>query len=298
MFSAMFTPIARGETTADAVWHNKIPAALSEPAADIDKNPNLLHKYADNAGTKIHYVTVGSDKNPLMVFVHGFPDFWYSWRNQMQVFSADYQVVALDLRGYDLSDRPDGVENYKTPALLNDIRAVIDAERKGRKVILIGHDWGAALSWLFTGQNPDLIERLVVLSVPHPGAITKELLPWNHPVAQSRQRRQFDCGRFGLLGRQPRGQKPLHRGLLEIVHPGHDELLQGQLHSLPVCAQSLRSHDEDDLRRHDQLPRPASARNRGEPCFAEHARSGKILDEKSARSHDQDRSWRWPLHSA
>jgi len=185
MFSAMFTPIARGETTADAVWHNKIPPALSEPAADIDKNPNLLHKYADNAGTKIHYVTIGSDKNPLMVFVHGFPDFWYSWRNQIQVFSADYQVVALDLRGYDLSDRPDGVENYKTPVLLRDIRAVIDAERKGRKVILIGHDWGAALSWLFTGQNPDLIERLVVLSVPHPGAITKELLPWNHPVAQS-----------------------------------------------------------------------------------------------------------------
>jgi pimeloyl-ACP methyl ester carboxylesterase len=185
MFSAMFTQIASGGTSGDAVWHNKIPAALSEPAVDIDKDPNLLHRYADNAGTKIHYVTMGSDKKPLMVFVHGFPDFWYSWRNQIQAFSADYQVVALDLRGYDLSDRPEGVENYKIPVLLRDIRAVIDAERKGRKVILIGHDWGAALSWLFTGQNPDLIERLVVLSVPHPGAITKELLPWNHPVAQS-----------------------------------------------------------------------------------------------------------------
>jgi pimeloyl-ACP methyl ester carboxylesterase len=186
MLSTMFTQLASGATSDDAVWHNKVPAALSEPAVDIDKDPNLLHKYADNAGTKIHYVTIGSDKKPLMVFVHGFPDFWYSWRNQIQVFSADYQVVALDLRGYDLSDRPDGVENYKTPVLLRDIRAVIDAERKGRKAILIGHDWGAALSWLFTGQNPDLIERLVVLSVPHPGAITKELLPWNHPVAQSR----------------------------------------------------------------------------------------------------------------
>jgi pimeloyl-ACP methyl ester carboxylesterase len=186
MFTAMFTHVASGETSDEAVWHNKIPAALSEPAVDVDKDPNLLHKYADNAGTKIHYVTMGSDEKPLMVFVHGFPDFWYSWRNQIQAFSANYQVVALDLRGYDLSDRPEGVENYKFPVLLDDIRAVINAERNGRKVILIGHDWGAALSWLFTGQNPDLVERLVVLSVPHPGAITKELLPWNHPIAQTR----------------------------------------------------------------------------------------------------------------
>jgi len=186
MFTAMVTHAASGETSDDAVWHNKIPAASSEPAVDIDRDPNLLHKYADNKGTKIHYVTMGSDKKPLMVFVHGFPDFWYSWRHQIEVFSADYQVVALDLRGYDLSDRPDGVENYRSPVLLDDIRAVINEESNGRKAILIGHDWGAALSWLFTGQNPDLIERLVVLSVPHPGAITRELLPWNHPIAQSR----------------------------------------------------------------------------------------------------------------
>src|SRR3954449_7820733 len=186
MFTAMFTRVVSGETSTDAIWHNKIPVALSKPAVDIDKDPNLLHKYAENAGTKIHYVTMGSNQKPLMVFVHGFPDFWYFWRNQIQAFSANYQVVALDLRGYDLSDRPEGVENYKFPVLLGDIRAVINAEGNGRKAILIGHDWGAALSWLFTGQNPDLIERLVVLSVPHPGAITRELLPWNHPVAQAR----------------------------------------------------------------------------------------------------------------
>lgn len=181
----MFTQLAFGDTSNEAVWHNKIPAALSEPAVDIDRDPNLLHKYADNAGTKIHYVTKGSDKNPLMVFVHGFPDFWYSWRNQIKVFSENYQVVALDLRGYNLSDRPEGVDKYKIPVLLDDIRAVIDAERNGRKVVLVGHDWGAALSWLFAGQNPDLVEKLIVLSVPHPGAIRKEFLPWNHPIAQS-----------------------------------------------------------------------------------------------------------------
>ena len=182
----MLTSNAFGETSTEAIWHNKIPPLSSEAAVDIDKDPNLLHKYADNAGTKIHYVTMGSDKNQLMVFVHGFPDFWYSWRNQIQTFSKDYQVVALDLRGYNLSGKPSGVDNYKVPVLLDDMRAAIDAERKGRKVILVGHDWGAALSWLFTGQNPDWVERLVVLSVPHPGAIRKELLPWNHPLAQFR----------------------------------------------------------------------------------------------------------------
>jgi epoxide hydrolase 4 len=186
MFTAMFTHAAFGETSSDAVWHNKIPPASAEPALDIDRDPNLLHKYADNAGTKIHYVTMGSGQNPLMVFVHGFPDFWYSWRDQIKAFAADYQVVALDLRGYDLSDQPEGVDNYKFPVLLDDIRAVIDAERNGRKAILIGHDWGAALSWLFTGQNPNLIERLIVLSVPHPGAVRQEFLPWNHPVAQAK----------------------------------------------------------------------------------------------------------------
>ncbi|WP_206538114.1 alpha/beta fold hydrolase [Rhodoferax saidenbachensis] len=182
--AAMFVRSAYGETSSDAIWHNKIPPLLSEPAVDIDKDPNLLHKYADNAGTKIHYVTMGSNKNPLMVFVHGFPDFWYSWRNQIQTFSKDYQVVAVDLRGYNMSGRPEGVDNYKFAVLLDDIRAVISAESNGRKAILVGHDWGAALSWLFTGQNPDLVEKLVVLSVPHPGAIKKEFLPWNHPLAQ------------------------------------------------------------------------------------------------------------------
>jgi pimeloyl-ACP methyl ester carboxylesterase len=185
MLTAALTQNASGETPGDAIWHNKIPPALDEPAVDIDRDPNLRHKYADHAGTKIHYVTMGSEQHPLLVFVHGFPDFWYSWRNQIKAFSADYQVVALDLRGYDLSDQPEGVENYKFPVLLGDIRAVIDAERNGRKVILIGHDWGAALSWLFTGQNPDLVERLIVLSVPHPGAVRHEFLPWNHPIAQA-----------------------------------------------------------------------------------------------------------------
>ncbi len=178
---------AFGEPASHAMWHNKIPPVSNEPAADIDKDPGLVHKYADNAGTKIHYVTMGSSTTkPLMVFVHGFPDFWYTWRQQIQTFSKHYQVVALDLRGYNLSGQPVGVDSYKIPVLLDDIRAVIHAERNGRKVILVGHDWGAALSWLFTGQHPELIERLVVLSVPHPGAIRKELLPWNHLVAQSR----------------------------------------------------------------------------------------------------------------
>ena len=273
MFTAMFTRVVAGETSSDAIWHNKIPVALSEPAVDIDKDPNLLHKYAENAGTKIHYVTMGSNQKPLMVFVHGFPDFWYSWRNQIQAFSANYQVVALDLRGYNLSDRPEGVANYKFPVLLDDIRAVINAEGNGRKAILIGHDWGAALSWLFTGQNPDLIERLVVLSVPHPGAIKKELLPWNHPVAQARASayatRFFAQGKGDNLTAQdlaywvvdPQVKSSIHPGFREIFHLVHDELLQSQLRVFSACAQSFRSNHEETLRCRDQMPGLACARN-------------------------------------
>jgi epoxide hydrolase 4 len=282
MFTAMFTRVVSGETSSDAIWHNKVPVALSEPAVDIDKDPNLLHKYAENAGTKIHYVTMGSNQKPLMVFVHGFPDFWYSWRNQIQAFSANYQVVALDLRGYDLSDRPEGVENYKFPVLLDDIRAVINAERNGRKAILIGHDWGAALSWLFTGQNPDLIERLAVLSVPHPGAITRELLPWNHPIAQARASayatRFFAQGKGDNLTAQdlaywvvdPQVKSRYIQAFREIFHLVHDELLQSQLRVFSACAQSFRSNHEETLRCRDQMPGLACARNRGEPRFAKH----------------------------
>jgi len=86
--------------------------------ADSDLEKRVEHGYADSNGVKIHYASLG--KGPLIVMIHGFPDFWYTWRDQMEALSKDYQVVAIDQRGYNLSDKPKGVENYDIRLLVGD----------------------------------------------------------------------------------------------------------------------------------------------------------------------------------
>src|SRR5215813_14561374 len=112
-------------------------AALAE--SDLEKR--VENGYADSGGVKIHYVSLG--KGPLIVMIHGFPDFWYTWRDQMEALSENYQVVAIDQRGYNLSDKPKGVENYDMRLLVGDVLAVIKANG-AQKAIVVGHDWGGA----------------------------------------------------------------------------------------------------------------------------------------------------------
>src|SRR5215467_9579921 len=95
--------------------------AISASAAGIEDR--VKHGYADSNGVKIHYASLGS--GPLMVMIHGFPDFWYTWRRQMEVLSESYQCVAIDQRGYNLSDKPKGVDSYRVPLLVSDVAAVI-----------------------------------------------------------------------------------------------------------------------------------------------------------------------------
>lgn len=128
--------------------------------------------YADSNGVKIHYVTAG--RGPLVVMVHGFPDFWYTWRHQMEALAGNYQVAALDLRGYNLSDKPAGEENYDMRFLVADVAAVI--KHLGReKAIVVGHDWGGAISWQFAFHLPQMVEKLVILNLPHPNGLSREL---------------------------------------------------------------------------------------------------------------------------
>ena len=86
------------------------------------------HRYARNGDVRLHYAVAGPEDAPLVVFVHGFPDFWYSWREQMAALEDSFRVAALDMRGYNLSDKPAGVENYAMPHLVADVAAVIAAE--------------------------------------------------------------------------------------------------------------------------------------------------------------------------
>jgi epoxide hydrolase 4 len=135
--------------------------------------------YADSGGVKIHYVTAG--KGPLVVLMHGFPDYWYTWRDQMPTLAKHFQVVALDLRGYNKSDQPKEVKDYAIEKLVGDVEAVLK-HFKQDKAIIVGHDWGGAVAWAFAMAHPDKTERLILLNLPHPKGLMRELA--NNPQQQ------------------------------------------------------------------------------------------------------------------
>lgn len=139
-------------------------------ASDIESK--VKHGYADSNGVKIHYASLGS--GPLVIMVHGFPDFWYTWRDQMEALSDKFQCVAIDQRGYNLSDKPKGVENYDVRLLVGDVAAVIRSLGQ-EKAILVGHDWGGLVAWQFALNIPQMTDRLIILNLPHPRGLTREL---------------------------------------------------------------------------------------------------------------------------
>jgi pimeloyl-ACP methyl ester carboxylesterase len=141
---------------------------LATPAAAKPQD-----RYAQNGAVKIHYVVDGT--GPLVVLIHGFPDYWATWKPLMaELNKAGYRTAALDTRGYNLSDKPQGEAAYAMPNLIGDVAAVIAAE-KGKDAIVIGHDWGAAIAWQVAINRPDLVNKLVILSVPHPSGMAREL---------------------------------------------------------------------------------------------------------------------------
>jgi pimeloyl-ACP methyl ester carboxylesterase len=129
--------------------------------------------YVDSGGVKIHYVTAG--QGPLVVMIHGFPDFWYTWRAQMPTLAKRFQVVAIDQRGYNLSDKPIGVEAYTTEKLVEDVIAVVRHFDRD-KATIVGHDWGGLVAWTLAMRRPEMVERLVVLNLPHPRGLIRELV--------------------------------------------------------------------------------------------------------------------------
>ncbi|MEK7794412.1 MAG: alpha/beta hydrolase [Candidatus Hydrogenedentota bacterium] len=147
--------------------------AISAGAWPDDLFNRVEHHFAENEGVKIHYVSIG--KGPLVVMVHGFPDWWYTWANQMDALSSDFRCVALDLRGYNQSDKPKGVENYAVPKLIADVLAVIKAEGAD-KVVLVGHDWGGGIAWQIALSKPELVDKLIIVDLPHPRGLRREML--------------------------------------------------------------------------------------------------------------------------
>jgi len=165
-------------------------AALPLPAAaESDIFDRVDHGYADNNGVRIHYASLGR-RGRLVVMIHGFPDFWYTWRDQMAALSRHYQVVAIDQRGYNLSDKPVGVEKYDLAVLASDVAAVIHDVGQ-TKAIVVGHDWGGAVAWTLAMFQPELVERLIILNLPHPRCLLRELRENPAQLAASAYARGF-----------------------------------------------------------------------------------------------------------
>src|SRR5205807_257114 len=118
--------------------------------------------------------TATAGQGKLIMFAHGFPEFWYAWKAQLAEFERDHQAVALDMRGYNLSSKPPAVEQYAVRHLVEDLRALAEALGH-RRLILVGHDWGGATAWAFAIKHPEWLEKLVIINAPHPAVFAREL---------------------------------------------------------------------------------------------------------------------------
>jgi pimeloyl-ACP methyl ester carboxylesterase len=140
------------------------------------KQADWRHRQAQVNGVRLHYVEAGS--GPLVVLLHGFPEFWYAWRHQIPALAeAGFRVLAPDLRGYNLSDKPTGVPAYRLEALLGDVIGLIH-HAGAEQAALVGHDWGGVLAWYLAMHHPDRVEKLVILNAPHPAAYRREMRRW------------------------------------------------------------------------------------------------------------------------
>ena len=159
--------------------------------------PGFESQYADVNGIRLHYVSMGQGK--LIMFVHGFPEFWAEWENQLVEFGQDHQAVALDMRGYNLSAKPENVDAYRARLLIEDLRAL--AEYLGyQNFTLVAHDWGGAVAWSVAMRHPEYLEKLIIVNAPHPAIFARELL--NNPDQQK-------ASQYMLLFRSAKAERVL-----------------------------------------------------------------------------------------
>ncbi len=157
----------------------------------------IRHDYASVNGVRLHYAHAG--EGPLILFLHGFPEFWYCWKKQIEEFGRDHLAVAPDLRGFNLSDHPAGVKQYKARILVEDVRQL--ARHLGHeKFVLVAHDWGGAVAWGYALAHAQTLSRLVIVNSPHPVTFAREL---------ARNPAQAEASRYMNLFRSDKAERVL-----------------------------------------------------------------------------------------
>jgi epoxide hydrolase 4 len=152
------------------------PSGMADQQGQAHWLSGLREGYADVGDVRLHYVEAG--EGPLIVLLHGFPEFWYGWRLQIApLAAAGFRVVAPDMRGYNLSSRPEGVTAYETDTLADDIRGLVH-ERGAESALLVGHDWGGTAAWVTAMNHPEVVDRLAILNAAHPRKLSQGL---HHP---------------------------------------------------------------------------------------------------------------------
>jgi len=176
----------------------------------------IRHSFADVNGVRIHYASAGVDAaaagsvgaaasaSKLIIFLHGFPEFWYAWRAQLVEFGRDFFAVAPDMRGYNLSSKPAEVEQYEIGQLVGDVRALVEhlqpSHAGAKSCVLVGHDWGGVVAWAAAIACPDVVEKLVIINSPHPGIFQRELA--DNPAQQQ-------ASQYMLVFRSPEAEAML-----------------------------------------------------------------------------------------
>lgn len=179
----------------------------------------FLHREVETNGIRLHVVESGS--GPLVLLLHGFPEFWYSWRRQIPALAAaGFRAVAPDLRGYNLSEKPRSIAAYSIPRLADDVAGLVRALGES-SAFVAGHDWGGALAWYLPLLHPGLLRKLAILNAPHPAAFRRELKASKEQRKKSRYilffqlpwlpERQIRGNDFAMLAKMLR-RDPVRRG--------------------------------------------------------------------------------------
>ena len=171
-------------------------------------------------GISLHTRQAGPEDGPLVVLLHGFPEFWDSWHRQIEPLAdAGYRVIVPDQRGYNRSDKPDGVASYHIEELVADVVGLIDAA--GRETAAVaGHDWGAAVAWWLALSHPDRIDSLTAVNVPHPTVMEETL---RHSLSQLRKSWYMFAFQVPMLPETiatANNCRALSRGLTNSSRPG------------------------------------------------------------------------------